>query len=298
MSQLPNLAEKRQAAIAALRGDLGVNEPAKAPAAPPQAPAEAQAPASDKPQPPPEYMQAMLEYDQRRKAAEAEYSKAQEAQAQAQKLMAEAEAKQKRLQDSLNDPLSFIAENNMTADEWQAFLLNGGKRDPQREQLKAMEQTLKQQQEELAAFKKEQAQYQRSLQRNEVVSTLKQQMDWSQYPLVEKISGGAEFILKQIEDHHRQTGQELHPDVVAKHFEQQYRSQLGAYLQDPNIKSILMPGESTGATQPPQSPLAASPQTLNSRLTSNTGPAGALPAPTDWAAKRQRAIAELQRLNA
>jgi hypothetical protein len=287
-------ADRRAAAIAALRAASSIPAPeAQAPVVAPETPTQAApvAPAA------PDYAAMFAQYDAKAQAAAAEYQKAEASKAEAMRLRAEAEGKQKELADSLNDPLSFIEKAGMTADEWQAFLLNGGKRDPVQEALK----DLKKQNQELVAKmeardKAEQdarAQAQRAQSRAVALQEVDKGIDWKSAPLAKRLGVTAELVLSQVEAHHQKTGQVLDPRVLVANYEKAYREQFQGVLQDSEIQSIF----NTTATAPSKpTDTSAAPSTLNSRVTSSTGPAQ----PNrrlSFEEKRAIAVQELRRIN-
>lgn len=280
------LADKHAKAIAALRAERGVPEPVAPAVAPPT-------PALQTPPPPtaPDYAQMFGAYDAKQRAAQDAEAKAQVAIQEAQRARQEADARMKKLETSVADPVAFLAELGMTQDEWQAFLLNGGKMTPEQKALKEFQKSQIETDRRINEMQARLDAAQNAAKRAQAVNLVGATLDLNQYPLFRKVGGNADFVLSQIENHHKATGQILTPQAVAQHYEQQYQSQLQNWLQDDTIRTKVIPANSAPL---PTANLAAAPSTLNSRVTSSTGPATSQPGPLDWEAKKQLALARIQ----
>jgi hypothetical protein len=279
------LEEKKAAAVAALRAMRGVPEPTSVPHPVEQAPVPEQRPTPAAPQAPqpPDYAQLLAAQEQRIRAAV-------EAEQRAAAREAAAQAKEAKLQESVADPLSFLSEVGFTPDEWQAFLMNGGKKDPVMERVKAAEERAAKAEQMVLEAQKQQAAQRREAERNYLANAITQNLG-SDFPLLAQLGGGA-AVLAKIEHLNATTGQDHGAQFrqVAEAMEADYMRQL-----EPALKSDAFQAKYKNSVFKPNATLAApEPQTLNSSVTNSTGPTR--PGPRSWEEKKQLAVAALQRL--
>lgn len=269
---------KRQAAIAALRGERNVAEPSPTGEATSQAPA---APVSAQPTPPesPAGMTAaqvkdiLAAYDS--KIAEARALEAQNS-ARAAEITAkaaEAAEKVKKIEQAKADPLQFLAEAGITDAEWQAMLRGGGELTAEQRQLKELKA-------EIEAIRADSA-------RKDAESAQRARRDAARAyvdanPLTKSMTNADSLLARQAEMS-KAAGKEVAlPDVVAD-LTNTYKTGLKNLLNNPEVLAMLdisVPKPQSGSA------VSTSPTTLSSKLASSTSPSDGKPGPLDWAAKK------------
>jgi hypothetical protein len=286
------MAAKKARLLELLREERGVSQPER------QAPAERYAPTVPKPEPvappaaPPSNEAARLfaEFQAQQKAAQDAVKAAEERIKAAAEREAAVEAKDKKLQMSLTNPLEYIAEAGMTAEQWQEFLTGPGELSPEQKRVREAEKMAKSAMDRAEALEKsiqnERKQMQVQAERAQIEAQL------PQYPLTRKM-GGAQAVQARVEELSKQAGKPVTWQQAAQHLENEFFTGLSALLQDPEIA-----GKVNISVSKPKSESAApnNPTTLG-RATAPTSGASKPANPRDFAAKKAAYLELLRKTN-
>lgn len=182
--------------------------------------------------------------------------------ADAQKRAAEAEA---RLSKFVQNPASYLQENNLDLDKWNARLLNGGEPTAE-EQLRAevakqVAEIRKEAFSQVSQVKQELDAQKRSAAVQEIAPVLSKE-----YPLVNQLLG-ADGALEELARQARSAGRAINPEQALAQMEAHFLSQYKATLQDASVATKL----GVSVLSPQAEVAVQSPHTLTNRVTSTVG---------------------------
>ena len=244
-------AEKRQAMMAQLRQDRAVDAPAPAPTEAPEA-AEAPTPAQATPEPPKAAHEAPSEapkadpatavlqeqYNAREAAVKAAEAKVREAHtaterraAEAEKKEAEASAKLKRLELVASDPIQFLTESGMSAEDFQAYLASGQKQTPAQRRQAENERQLQALRDELKTMREEQSRSVANAAREREDQAFMSHLTRDEYALVNSL-GGMPIVRARQAELKRTLGREVTLEESAGHFEKDLQDTLKRMLEN------------------------------------------------------------------
>lgn len=203
-----------------------------------------------------------------------QFEEAAKLRSEADKVRAESEARaaaaEAKLQKFLANPISFLEDQKLSPDAWQARLLNGGTPTEQ-ERLKAemtaqIEQGKKETLGEVSKIKQELVAEKRTRAISDLTPILQKQ-----FPLVNRLLG-AESALEHMKSEAQRTGKLIDAQAFLQKIENDFVEQYQATLRDEGIANKL--GLSVKS---PNVEVADIPRTLSNRVTSSVAPATSRP---------------------